>query len=163
MRTGFYVGEWLAETDRNRLVRGNERVKLDPKAMQVLSFLAEHPQEVVTKEDLTTTVWDGAFVSDEVLTTAVWGLRKALGDDAKEPRYIQTVPRKGYRLIFAGESGYHSREPLPWKKSSPSAVLPASSIPPCLSACPAGGSVSSRTARTAASPSSSTSRPRTVR
>jgi len=44
-------------------------------------------------------VWEGAFVTDEVLTNAIWELRKAFGDDAKERRFIQTVPRKGYRLL----------------------------------------------------------------
>ena len=99
MNGRYYVGEWLVEPEQNRLVRGSESAKLDPKAIQVLSFLADHPNEVLTKEQIFGAVWDGAFVSDEVLTTAIWGLRKALGDDAKEPRYIQTIPRKGYRLI----------------------------------------------------------------
>jgi WD40 repeat protein len=95
----FYVGEWLVEPEQNRLARGSESVKVDPKAVQVLSFLADHPNEILTKEQIIGSVWDGTFVSDEVLTTAIWGLRKALGDDAREPRYIQTIPRRGYRLI----------------------------------------------------------------
>jgi WD40 repeat protein/DNA-binding winged helix-turn-helix (wHTH) protein len=99
MNGRFYVGEWLVEPEQSRVVRGSETAKLDPKAVQVLTFLAKHPNDVVTKEAVFAAVWDGAFVSDEVLTTAIWGLRKALGDDAKEPRYIQTVPRRGYRLI----------------------------------------------------------------
>jgi WD40 repeat protein/DNA-binding winged helix-turn-helix (wHTH) protein len=99
MSNRYYVGEWLVEPEQSRLVRGSETTKLDPKAVQVLSFLAKHPDEVVTKEQIIASVWDGAFVSDEVLTTAIWGLRKALGDDAKEPLYIQTIPRRGYRLI----------------------------------------------------------------
>jgi DNA-binding winged helix-turn-helix (wHTH) protein len=95
MQGRFYLGEWLVEPEQSRLVRGSEAAKLDPKAVQVLSFLAEHPNEVLTKEQIIDSVWDGAFVSDEVLTTAIWGLRKALGDDAKEPHYIQTIPRRG--------------------------------------------------------------------
>jgi WD40 repeat protein/DNA-binding winged helix-turn-helix (wHTH) protein len=101
----FYVGEWLVEPEQSRLVRGSESAKLDPKAVRVLSFFADHPNEVLTKEQIIGSVWDGAFVSDEVLTTAIWGLRKALGDDAKEPRYIQTMPRRGYRLIAPVERG----------------------------------------------------------
>jgi DNA-binding winged helix-turn-helix (wHTH) protein len=95
----YFVGEWLVEPDQNRLVRGEERVKLDPKAVRVLSFLADHRRETLTKEQIIDAVWQGALVSDEVLTTAVWNLRKALGDDAKEPRYIKTVPRQGYQMI----------------------------------------------------------------
>ncbi len=99
MNGRYYVGEWLVEPEQSRLVRGSETAKLDPKAIQVLSFLADHPNEILTKEQFFSSVWDRAFVSDEVLTTAIWGLRKALGDDAKERRYIQTIPRKGYRLL----------------------------------------------------------------
>ncbi len=110
MNGRFYVGEWLVEPEQSRVVRGSETAKLDPKAIQVLSFIADHPSEILTKEQIFGAVWDGAFVSDEVLTTAIWGLRKVLGDDAKEPRYIQTIPRKGYRLLApvegaTGESG----------------------------------------------------------
>ncbi len=99
MNGRYYVGEWLVEPEQSRLVRGSQTAKLDLKAIQVLGFLAEHPNEILTKEQIIGSVWDGAFVSDEVLTTAIWGLRKALGDDAKEPQYIQTIPRRGYRLI----------------------------------------------------------------
>ena len=87
MHGRYYVGEWLVEPEQNRVVRGNESARLDPKSIQVLSFLAEHPNEVLAKEQIISSVWDGAFVSDEVLTTAIWGLRKALGDDAKEPKF----------------------------------------------------------------------------
>jgi TolB-like protein len=67
--------------------------------MRVLVYLASHPGEVVTKEQLVEEVWDGAFVTDEALTYSIWELRKALGDDAKKPRFIQTVPKQGYCLI----------------------------------------------------------------
>jgi DNA-binding winged helix-turn-helix (wHTH) protein/energy-coupling factor transporter ATP-binding protein EcfA2 len=119
MNGRFYVGEWLVEPERNRLVRESESKHLDAKAIGVISFLARHPNDVVTKEQLIASVWDDAFVTDEVLTTAIWGLRKALGDDAKEPRYIQTIPRRGYRLIapvetVAGEpSGRWEPSPYP--------------------------------------------------
>jgi DNA-binding winged helix-turn-helix (wHTH) protein len=119
MGLSFHVGEWLVEPEQGRLVQGEESKRLDAKAIAVLSFLARHPKDVVTKEELIAAVWDGAFVSDEVLTTAIWGLRKALGDDAKEPRYIQTIPRRGYRLIApvekaAGEpSGKWEPSPYP--------------------------------------------------
>ena len=78
-------------------MQGSESTRLDAKAVAVLSFLAQHPNDVVTKEQIISAVWEGAFVSDEVLTTAIWSLRKTLGDDAKEPRYIKTIPRQGYR------------------------------------------------------------------
>lgn len=99
MNGRYYVGEWLVEPDQNRLVRRGESARVDTKALGVLTYLAEHPNELLTKEQIISAVWEGAFVSDEVLTTAVWNLRKALGDDPREPRYIKTVPRQGYRLL----------------------------------------------------------------
>lgn len=73
--------------------------RVDTKALGVLTHLAEHPNELLMKEQIISAVWEGAFVSDEVLTSAVWSLRKALGDDPRELRYIKTVPRQGYRLV----------------------------------------------------------------
>jgi len=104
VESSFRIGEWLVEPLQNRLVRGETRVKLDPKVMQVLLYLAERPNEVALKEKIIETVWEGTFVTDEVLTNAIFELRKALGDDAKEPKFIQTVPRKGYRLITSVEA-----------------------------------------------------------
>ena len=69
--------------------------------MQVLVLLAAHAGQVVAKERLIRTVWPDAFVTDDVLTRAISELRRVFGDDAKEPRFIQTIPKSGYRLIAA--------------------------------------------------------------
>jgi TolB-like protein/DNA-binding winged helix-turn-helix (wHTH) protein/Flp pilus assembly protein TadD len=95
----FRLGGWLVVPSRNLLVQAGHEVRIDPKVMRVLVCLAENPTEVVLKENIIQTVWEDAFVTDEVLTNAVWELRKSMGDDAKDPRFIQTVPRKGYRLL----------------------------------------------------------------
>src|SRR5215470_19325258 len=67
--------------------------------MQVLLHLAEHHGEVVNKEELIRSVWADTFVSDDVLTRSISVLRKALDDDSRQPRFIETIPRSGYRLI----------------------------------------------------------------
>src|SRR5687767_11559506 len=67
--------------------------------MQVLVLLAAHAGQVVAKERLIQTVWPDAFVTDDVLTRAISELRRVFGDDAKESRFIQTIPKSGYRLI----------------------------------------------------------------
>jgi hypothetical protein len=67
--------------------------------MGVLVCLARRAPEVVTKEELFQEVWDGAFVTEGVLTYVISGLRKALGDDARSPSFIETIPTKGYRLV----------------------------------------------------------------
>jgi serine/threonine-protein kinase len=98
----FRVGEWRVEPTLNQIVRDSDpegAVKLEPKAMQVLVCLAERAGEVVDKESVIREVWEGAFVSNEVLTNAIWELRRALGDDAKSSVFIQTIPKRGYRLV----------------------------------------------------------------
>jgi TolB-like protein/DNA-binding winged helix-turn-helix (wHTH) protein len=95
----FILGEWRAEPSLNELSCHDRRLRVEPKVMDVLLCLASQPGEVVSKETLIQTVWQDRFVTDEVITTTIWELRRALGDEAKNPRFIQTIPRKGYRLI----------------------------------------------------------------
>ena len=99
MRDELRIGEWRVEPDVGKLSRGEEQVQLEPKAMGLLVYLAEHAGEVLPKERLIQAIWPDTFVTDEVLSNAIWQLRKALGDDSKHPRYIETLPRRGYRLI----------------------------------------------------------------
>lgn len=72
---------------------------LELKAIAVLGYLAARPREVCSRRELLEAVWGGSFVGEEVLTQAVHQLRRALGDEARNPRFIQTIPRQGYRLI----------------------------------------------------------------
>lgn len=69
--------------------------------MDVLVHLAAHAGEVVPKRQLIASTWDQEYVADAVLTRAVAELRRALGDSAQDPTYIETIPRRGYRLIAA--------------------------------------------------------------
>ncbi len=100
-RGSIIVGEWLVEPQLNRLRRGEEEVRIEPRSMEVLGILVRHPKEVLSKAQILEAVWGDQVVSEESLTHAVWELRKALGDDARSPRYIQTIPKRGYRLIAA--------------------------------------------------------------
>jgi DNA-binding winged helix-turn-helix (wHTH) protein len=93
------VGPWTIEPHKSVISRENHRMRVEPKAMQVLVYLAEHAGEVVEREKILRAVWNGSKVKAEVLTNAVWELRKAFGDDPLEPDFIQTVSRKGYRLV----------------------------------------------------------------
>ncbi len=91
----FRVGEWLVEPDLNLVSNGVAHIHLEPKTMQVLLCLGAHDGAVVRKEDLIAGVWADTFVTDQVLTNAIWQLREAFG---KSSGLIQTVPRVGYRL-----------------------------------------------------------------
>ena len=95
----FQLGEWRVKPQTNMIEGSDGEAHLEPKAMQVLALLAQRAGDVVHKQEILEDVWDGTYVSDEVLPNAIWELRKALGDDAKKPRFIQTLPKKGYRLI----------------------------------------------------------------
>lgn len=98
------VGEWILDAERNELRRGSESVHLEPKAIEVLRQLALRPGRVVGREELLALVWPGVVVGDDALTQAIIKLRKALGDDAQNPRYIETIPKRGYRLVATAES-----------------------------------------------------------
>jgi DNA-binding winged helix-turn-helix (wHTH) protein/Tfp pilus assembly protein PilF len=95
----FVVGEWIALPSRNLLVRGHEQIRVEPRVMDVLVHLAAHADRLVSKEELIERVWANRYVTDDVLTVTIYALRKALGDDARRPRYIETVSRRGYRLM----------------------------------------------------------------
>src|SRR5712692_1567101 len=82
-----------------QLRRGQQEVKLTPKALAVLRVLIAQPEQVVTKDQLFQAVWPQTVVSDDALTTCILELRQALRDNARQPRYIETVHRQGYRFI----------------------------------------------------------------
>jgi DNA-binding winged helix-turn-helix (wHTH) protein len=88
----------LDEADA-RLTCAGEAITLPPKPFAVLCALARMPRMLVTKNALLDAVWGHRFVTDSVLKSAISEVRAALGDDPKQPRYIETVSRRGYRFI----------------------------------------------------------------
>lgn len=97
--TAFRVGEWLVEPSLNRISNDEISVRLQLKVMDVLVCLAERAGEVVTRQEIIDRVWATEYIADNTLTHAIAEIRAALGDDAREPRYIETIPRRGYRMI----------------------------------------------------------------
>lgn len=96
----FELGEWRVQPQLNRLSKSDGvAVQVEPKMMDVLVFLAQHSGDVVSREALIDAVWPDLFISESVLTRAIAGLRRALGDDARQPKYIETIAKRGYRLI----------------------------------------------------------------
>src|SRR5687767_10207719 len=81
------------------LMAGDREVRLTPKALALLSFMAGRPGEVITKDELFAAVWPETNVGDAALVTCIQELRKALHDDARQPRYVETLHRRGYRFI----------------------------------------------------------------
>jgi DNA-binding winged helix-turn-helix (wHTH) protein/tetratricopeptide (TPR) repeat protein len=99
MADTFQIGDWVVEPQLNSLTDAERTSHVEPRAMQVLVCLAEHAGEVISKERLIRAVWADTFVGEDVLTRTISQLRKAFGDDAKEQRFIQTIPKGGYRLL----------------------------------------------------------------
>lgn len=107
------VGPWHFEESRHLLRRGGEERRLELKAVLVLARLAATPGAVVAKEDLLAAAWPDQHVTDEVLTHAIHQLRRALDDDARRPRYIETIPKGGYRLMAPVEAEPPGLPPRP--------------------------------------------------
>jgi len=99
MNGDFRVGPWLVQPSLNLLSQDGTTVHLEPKVMEVLVCLAQRAGEPVPREELIRAVWPGTFVTDDALKRCVSELRRVLDDDAHEPRIIETIPKRGYRLL----------------------------------------------------------------
>lgn len=99
MKGDFRIGRWLVEPQRLTLTRGAESVTVKPRSMAVLVELAHGRGDVIGRQELMSRVWGDAEVTDDVLTQCVVELRRALGDQARHPEYIETIKRVGFRLI----------------------------------------------------------------
>jgi DNA-binding winged helix-turn-helix (wHTH) protein/TolB-like protein/tetratricopeptide (TPR) repeat protein len=95
----FRMGPWLILPDMNVIAGDGEPCHISPKAMEVLTCLAERQGQVVGKDEILQEVWKGTFVSDDSLTRCVVELRRAFGDDARQPEIIKTIPKRGYLLL----------------------------------------------------------------
>jgi TolB-like protein len=123
----FRVDDCVVDPKRNRISRGGEVVRVEPKIMDLLVALCARSGEVVSKEELFQALWPQTFVSEHVLTHAVWQLRQALGN----PKLIESIPKRGYRL--AGELRHTDSTPDQNGTSIPSrrfgiAVLPLANL-----------------------------------
>lgn len=118
---------WSVYQDEGVLRSADRVVRLEPRVMDVLVYLAAEPGAVVPKEEILEAVWGGAYVEEGVLAQAIHSLRKALGDDARQPRFIQTIPKRGYRLVAPVERIEAIPEPV--TPSEPIVEHPAIAAP----------------------------------
>lgn len=107
----YEFGDVTVDLRRVEVRRGGGVVPLEPKSFDLLCHLLEHRDRLVTKDELLDAVWKDTFVTPNALTRAVAQLRKGLGDDAFEARYIETVAKRGYRFI--APVSVHAREGSP--------------------------------------------------
>lgn len=99
MLSFYRFGEFELDVKEEILSRDGKILPINRRAFQVLLQLVERAGETVTKEEFFEAVWDNAFVEENNLSVAAAALRKALDDDPKQPRFIATVPRKGYKFV----------------------------------------------------------------
>ena len=95
----YRFGPYHLDRAAYRLLDGDRTIELSPKAIDLLLLLVERAGSLVTKDDILKAVWPDVAVTDNALTQVVSDLRHALGDSSTTPRYVETVPRRGYRFI----------------------------------------------------------------
>lgn len=125
----YRFGDWLIEPHLNRATSGETLCRLPPKAMDLLTCLLDRAGDVVSTRELLERGWPGQVVEENGVQQRIWMIRKCLGDNARDPTYIQSVAKRGYRTIATVERLSHATpEPAPWMiggSISPSiAVLP---------------------------------------
>ncbi|WP_339349286.1 winged helix-turn-helix domain-containing protein [uncultured Alteromonas sp.] len=120
----FYLGDWQVEPASNTLILGKTKRAIEPKAMDVLLLLCQQAGEVVSADDIITQCWPDAPVGDNPIHKTITQLRKALGDKASTPSFIETIRKRGYRVIAdvqfledeqtrAAETDWQGQSPFP--------------------------------------------------
>jgi TolB-like protein/DNA-binding winged helix-turn-helix (wHTH) protein len=120
------IGEWRADPETGEISRGSEVIRLDFRAMRLLLCLARNAHQIVSIDELLNEIWTGVAVSPDSVYQTVASLRRQLGDDAREPSYIETVPRIGYRMVATVRPWTHEAWP---DEPPPQATRPLGSTP----------------------------------
>jgi DNA-binding winged helix-turn-helix (wHTH) protein/tetratricopeptide (TPR) repeat protein len=117
--TCYEFGPFRLDAERRVLTRSGENVSLTPKATDILALLLKHARQLVEKEELMREVWPDSFVEEQNLTQNIFVLRRALGDGSGGAKYIETVPRRGYRFVAQVKriSSSESRTLLSWRET----------------------------------------------
>ena len=124
----FVFDNQRLDIDRRELRRGREPIPVEPQVFDLLVYLVQNHDRVVSKDDLFASVWSGRIVSESTLTSRINAARKAVGDSGKEQRLIRTIPRRGFRFVGAVDTqpddgqSTHGTEPAP--EEIPRAALP---------------------------------------
>ncbi|MEW6298098.1 MAG: winged helix-turn-helix domain-containing protein, partial [Thermodesulfobacteriota bacterium] len=118
MRQGkrYTFQEFVLDVDNACLRQGQEQRPLRPKAFDLLCYLVERPGQLITREELFQALWPQTVIDEATLTGCIRAIRTALNDDAKQPRCIETIPRRGYRFIgkvVSSQSSVISPPPMP--------------------------------------------------
>jgi TolB-like protein/DNA-binding winged helix-turn-helix (wHTH) protein len=105
------IGAWRVDSVSGQISREGENIRLETRTLRLLLCLAQHAGQVVSINDLLNEVWPGVAVTQDSVYQAVASLRRQLGDDPKQPSYIETVPRLGYRMVASVRTASSPAEP----------------------------------------------------
>jgi DNA-binding winged helix-turn-helix (wHTH) protein len=115
----FFFSNHSLDLDRRELARGGEGIAIEPQVFDLLVYLIENRDRVVTKDNLIETIWDGRTVSESALTSRINAARKAVGDSGKDQGLIRTIARKGFRFVGDVRRAEPDTAALSSEKSSP--------------------------------------------
>jgi len=107
----FLFSEYMLDTDRRELCRGPDPVALEPQVFDLLVYLLENHDRVVSKDDLIAAIWEGRIVSESTLTSRINAARKAIGYSGRDQKLIRTISRKGFRFVGSVQSQHVSSDP----------------------------------------------------
>ncbi len=128
----FRLNDWLIEPDLHQVSRGAEVRKLEPKVTRLLIFLVAHAGEVVSRDEIAKEVWQQTAVTDNSIARGVAALRRTLDDDWRNPTFVETISKTGYRLVATVSPTGRFREPPPAhrkaRRSSPRWVVPLGAV-----------------------------------
>jgi DNA-binding winged helix-turn-helix (wHTH) protein/pimeloyl-ACP methyl ester carboxylesterase len=117
-------GDHALDIDRRELRRGSEQIALEPQVFDLLVYLVENRDRVVSKDDVIAAVWGGRIVSESTLTSRINAVRRAVGDSGEQQRVIRTMPRKGFRFVGEVAESAKPSEPVAVAKPQPPARPP---------------------------------------
>ena len=103
------VGDWSFDPSTGELRRGEDVRRIEPRAARALELLCAADGGVVSQDEFVAKVWDGRALSENSLSVVIGQLRRALDDDPREPRIVETIPKRGYRLGATAAARPHSR------------------------------------------------------
>lgn len=95
----FRIGKYVVNTQNNTITNSDETTRLEPRAMALLTFLVEHHGQLCSKKQISESLWSNQIITDEAIARLIFVVRNALKDDAKSPKFIETVPKKGYIFL----------------------------------------------------------------
>src|SRR5262249_1659054 len=138
----FHFGNHVLDVDRRELRRGSDAIAVEPQVFDLLVYLVQNRDRVVSKDDLIASVWGGRIVSDSTLTSRINAARRAIGDSGEDQKLIRTIARKGLRFVGAvrmqsnGDEPSHATSPRkegiqdPSRRSLPLPDRPAIAVLP---------------------------------